>query len=140
MISMKDFNNKQLKLLRRWLGNPRFLNKNTDSQHIQMIKNCIETLTYNDVDGNHLMHIRQRWIDFLIQERELVYLTRKQKNIIINEMLNSKKRFRTSLSEQEKQFLVETINNGYYIKKLKSTFDSIFFKWEFITEEDDLPF
>ena len=137
MTSTKSFDKKQLKLLRMWLDNPRFLNKVEDSQHIQFLKNCIHSGTYNPVDKNHLMKMRKRWINFLIQERKLVYLTRKQKNIITNGMLNTKESFRIDLYQDDVDFLVQTLKDGYYKKTKQDQFNLIFQKWKLY---DELPF
>ena len=137
MTSTKDFNKKQLKLLRRWLDDPRFFHKITDGSDIQMIKNCINSNTYTNVDKNHLMSIRTRWINFLFKERKLVYLTRKQKNTITNGMLNSKDNFRMDLLTDDVNFLVQTLKDGYYQKTKQDQLILIFEKWEIY---DELPF
>jgi len=141
---------KQNKLLSVWMTAPRFRLNKHDKVVVRRIISDRKYSTIKNSDNSNqqgfsqptsdrdiLMHLRNRWIKHLLEERTWVYITRNEKNLLTNEILNSKKTFRDTLIPAQVDFLVEVLKTGRYTITKEDTFKRIIDSYElYIT----LPF
>lgn len=133
---MNLIDKQQVKLLRRWSLHTQFKRKLT-LVDIRVITDCITTGKYNVTEKDILMEVRTKWITYLKEEQYWIKLTRKQKHMITNNILNQQYSFRKTLLQSDVDFIVDSIKTGRYPRKQKADFNRIMSQYELYSE---LPF